>query len=77
MAFMCYSTLDTDGEKTEPTTRQCEDILRTFACITTGNRLFFSFYRAVWRYLKTALQNQTLFEPCPLFDARECKLNSN
>lgn len=60
MAFMCYSTLDTDGEKTEPKTCQHQDIPRTFACITTGKRLFFSLYRAVWRYLKNALQNQTL-----------------
>lgn len=43
MAFMCYSTLDTDSEKTDPTTYQYHDILRTFACITTGKRLFFPF----------------------------------
>lgn len=76
MAFMCYSTLDTDGEKTEPTTCQRQDIPRTFACITTGKRLFFSLYRAVWRYLKNALQKSN-FEPCPLFNARECNLDSN
>lgn len=64
MAFMCYSTLDTDGEKTEPATCQCQDIVRTFACITKGKRLFFPLYRAVLRYLKSALQNQILFEPC-------------
>lgn len=43
MAFMCYSTLDTDSEKTDPTTYQYHDILKTFACIITGKRLFLPF----------------------------------
>lgn len=73
---MCYNTLDTDGEKTEPPVCQHQDILRTSACIITG-KIIFPLCRAVWRYLKNALQNQTLFELCPLFDARECKLNSD